>query len=140
MQNEQFYLISEKGCVAGPFRNYHEVSIASEKFIDDHRCQSLVIMKQIKNLRPVVKNVKILVCCKNSNGNPDVVPVIVSCTQEEIDNGRHYDCASELVQEQGWETPAVCYDQFDPMFKIFKVEELDWKDKSMHTSSNDIFV
>lgn len=55
-------------------------------------------------------NIKCIVAATNSNGEPDLYFVTVNATEEQIENGRHYDAAKAHAEQAGYE-PALCYDE-----------------------------
>ena len=56
------------------------------------------------------KQIKCIVACVNSNGDPDLYFTIVECTQNQIDTGVHYDRARGQCEEDGYEAYLV-YDE-----------------------------
>lgn len=59
------------------------------------------------------KMVRCIVACTNSQGTPELVPVVVECTQAEYDEGDHYDAARDHVTENGYEGDFVVFDEND---------------------------
>ena len=57
-----------------------------------------------------MKQLKCVVAGTNSNGSPDFYPVIVECTDDDIEHGRHYDAAKDDAAEHGYE-PYLVYDE-----------------------------
>ena len=48
----------------------------------------------------------------NSNGEPSFYFVKIDCTQEQFDNGNHYDAAMQKARDEGYE-PHLAYDAVD---------------------------
>jgi hypothetical protein len=57
-----------------------------------------------------MKKLKCVVAATNSNGSPDFYPVIVECTEDDIEHGRHYDVAKDAAADAGYE-PYLVYDE-----------------------------
>ena len=57
--------------------------------------------------------VKCVVACRNANGEPDFFPCTVNASQEQYDEGEHYDEAEQIAAEQGYEKPFLVYDEND---------------------------
>ena len=62
------------------------------------------------------KNVKVIVLCSNSEGAPEFHSCAIDVTQEQYDNGDHYDLAMENAEDNGYE-PHKAFDQNDPAAK-----------------------
>lgn len=60
------------------------------------------------------KKVKVAVGCEGHNG-PDLYFVVVDCTNEQYNEGKHYEAARGIVEEN-YEVggPFWCVDQADP--------------------------
>lgn len=58
--------------------------------------------------------IKCVVACFNSNGEPELVHVAVSCTQYQVNDGEHYGFAKAAVEGLGFENPAWVADENDP--------------------------
>jgi len=56
--------------------------------------------------------VRCVVAAVNSNGEPDLYFVKVVCTQEQFDNGAHYEAALQSAEDEGFD-PALAYDEQD---------------------------
>lgn len=65
-----------------------------------------------KKEEPKTMNIKCIVAATNSNGDPDLFFVIVSCTQEQQEEGEHYEVAKGAAEKQGYE-PYLAYDEND---------------------------
>jgi hypothetical protein len=55
---------------------------------------------------------KMVVAAVNASGEPDLFFCKISCTPEEVDDGKHYDMAKQLAIEEGYE-PKLAYDTQD---------------------------
>jgi len=62
--------------------------------------------------------VKCVVGCHNKNGEPELVPVTVACTQTEYINNDHYAQARVAVSALGYENPKWVADDRDPGFVL----------------------
>lgn len=58
--------------------------------------------------------IQVAVGARNASGQPELVKVIVSCTQQQIDDGDHYDLASDQVSGEGYEVTNFVFDEKDP--------------------------
>lgn len=56
---------------------------------------------------------KCVVACTNANGESDFFFCIVEGSQEQIDNGDHYDTAKDYAVESGYEGEMVVFDEDD---------------------------
>jgi hypothetical protein len=56
--------------------------------------------------------IKCIVAAVNANGEPDLYFTIIKCTQEQYDNGNHYDAAMAACKIAGYEEHLV-YDEND---------------------------
>lgn len=59
------------------------------------------------------KTIKCVVCAMNANGQPDLYFVRVNGTQEQFDEGQHYEAAENDADAQDYE-PKLVYDETDP--------------------------
>lgn len=59
------------------------------------------------------KRVKVIVLCRNSAGESEFHSCTPEVTQEQYDNGDHYDLAKENAADNGFEEPMVAFDQND---------------------------
>ncbi len=57
--------------------------------------------------------IKCVVAGYNANGEPDFYFCKVRCTEQQMDNGDHYDRARRAASENGYEGSAVSIDEFD---------------------------
>jgi len=57
------------------------------------------------------RTIRCIIACTNSNGEPELAHTTVNCTEEEIENGEHYDVAKEQVEDQGYENPCWATDE-----------------------------
>ena len=63
----------------------------------------------------------IVVACTNAQGTPMLVVVDNICvTQQEYDDGVHYNRAKDAVKKQGYEAPYVAIDKSDMNEDLFK--------------------
>lgn len=62
--------------------------------------------------------IQIIVCCTNSNGEPDALCLEHTCTQEQYDNGDHYDQVKAHAENLGYEGPFWVADENDPGWRI----------------------
>jgi hypothetical protein len=64
-----------------------------------------------------MSNEKLLIviwsACRNSEGYPDIIQTDVRCTQDEIDDGDHYEMAEEALIEDNYEGPFVHFDHME---------------------------
>jgi hypothetical protein len=67
--------------------------------------------------------IKCLVACTNSNGEPELLHIPVECSQEEYDNGKHYEKAKAAAEDEGYESPVWVADENDPGFFVPNPEE-----------------
>lgn len=74
-----------------------------------------------------------IVSCLNSNGEPDFFFVKVQCTQEQYDNGYHYEAAKDFAEDEGYEAYLV-YDQNDPGGKAI-MDKFNWQSASLITTT-----
>lgn len=56
------------------------------------------------------RNEYVIVACRDAGGSPTMVGYYVKVTQEEYDNGDHYDKAYELAEADGYEGNFIGYD------------------------------
>lgn len=57
--------------------------------------------------------IKCVVTCRNSEGTPDMHPVLVYCTPEQYDDGQHYVSAKINAINDGYENCGIVYDAND---------------------------
>lgn len=67
--------------------------------------------------------IKCVVACINASGEPDVFPLFVTCTREEMEDGKHYAAAEDEAAAHGYE-PRLVFDEQDTGFKYFT--DMDW--------------
>jgi hypothetical protein len=73
---------------------------------------------------PPKKRIAIVTACTRADGLPDFAITNVEVTQEEYENGVHFDLAEQLLAEQDYEKPFVHFDQYDaPDFLLPAVRE-----------------
>jgi len=56
--------------------------------------------------------IRVLVSARNVSGEPDFYPCIVYCTQDQYDNGDHYEAARQQAIDEGYD-PFLAYDEND---------------------------
>lgn len=61
-----------------------------------------------------VRNFKVFQAVEDSNGQPDFFFCKVRCTQEDFDNGEHFDIVSRKAEEQGYSPFPLYYDENCP--------------------------
>lgn len=66
-----------------------------------------------------MKTIQVAVVSTNSEGQPDIFFTEVNCTQEEYDNGEHYDCAGSIASGEGYD-PVICIDENDAGWQFLK--------------------
>lgn len=57
--------------------------------------------------------IKCVVACRNCEGVPDFYFCKVKCSQEQYDNGEHYEIAEDAASKEGYEGPLLAYDEND---------------------------
>lgn len=57
----------------------------------------------------------------NAGGEPDVIRFEIECTQDQYDDGAHYEMAKQLASDQGFE-PAMAFDERDPAWRVMAPE------------------
>lgn len=68
--------------------------------------------------------IKCVVACINASGEHGVFPVIVTCSQDQYEEGKHYDAAEDEAAARGYE-PRLVFDENDPGFCYF-LNSIDW--------------
>jgi hypothetical protein len=66
------------------------------------------------------KPIKCAVFCNNSQGEPDIFFCQLKATEEEFENGEHYDAAEELAVKGGYEPHLAC-DENDPAGAVMQL-------------------
>lgn len=61
--------------------------------------------------------IRMMVAATNANGEPDIYFCKVTCTEDELDSGDHYDMAKRHAEDEGYDRPMVAFDEFDPAGK-----------------------
>lgn len=72
--------------------------------------------------------IRCVLACRNSEGAPDLFPAIVDCTQEQYDNGEHYEAVESSASEAGYEEPYLCFDEND---KKNLIALFDWENPDL---------
>jgi hypothetical protein len=80
------------------------------------------------------QNIKMFVSCRNANGSADMFVCVVEVTQDQFDNGEHYDLACDQAEQNGYEQPFLCYDENETK----NIARHFAKDKNPSTSSGDV--
>jgi hypothetical protein len=57
--------------------------------------------------------IKCIVAADNPNGEPDLYFCRVRCTEQQFETGDHYDRAKRAAQDDGYDSTAVVFDEFD---------------------------
>lgn len=60
---------------------------------------------------------KVIVLCTNSNGSPEFYTCTPEVTDEQLENGDHYDLAKESAENNGYEAPMIAFDAADEAAK-----------------------
>ncbi len=72
--------------------------------------------------------IKCVVTCHNASGEPDFYFCKVKCSQEQYDDGKHYETAQSKAAEQGYEGDFVVFDENDGPAWLF--ERFVWETAS----------
>lgn len=75
--------------------------------------------------------VKVVVAAEGFNG-PDLYFCKVECTEEQYDNGDHYDVAKSAANENGYEGSMVAFDENDDPKALFGLFE--WETASCYST------
>lgn len=59
------------------------------------------------------KKVIVFVGAYDASGAPDILPLAVECSAQDVENGNHYELAKNLAAEHGYE-PQFAFDENDP--------------------------
>lgn len=70
-------------------------------------------------------NIKTIVVCRNSQGEPDLFPVLITCETDQFNNGDHYDAACRAAMDNGYDGVMVAADEHDPLFR--KITLVRWE-------------
>lgn len=70
------------------------------------------------------KLVKCVVACYNASGEPDFYPRNILCTEEQYNNGDHYEEAKSAAKVACYSGPMVCFDEND--HKGFLFDHFMW--------------
>ena len=57
------------------------------------------------------RKITVVTACMNANGAPDFGLTEIEVTQQEAENGVHYDLAEAQLLDNGYEEPMVHYDE-----------------------------
>ncbi|NDC55274.1 MAG: hypothetical protein EBZ69_00305 [Alphaproteobacteria bacterium] len=70
-------------------------------------------------------NIKCVVACFNASGEPDFYFCKVDATEQNYNDGEHYEMAEEAAKRAGYEGPYVAFDENDGPAWLF--ERFVWK-------------
>ena len=74
--------------------------------------------------------IKCVVACINSNGEPDFFFVKISGTEDQINDGYHYDMAKKYCNSEGYESH-LAYDENDCGFTTCFENSFVWESASI---------
>lgn len=74
--------------------------------------------------------IKCVVACVNSNGEPDFFFVKISGTEEQINDGNHYEKAKTFCDSEGYES-FLAYDENDCCFQTCFENSFAWESASI---------
>ena len=78
-------------------------------------------------------NIKCVVACINSNGEPDLYALKVQCTEDQYNFGDHYKRAREAADENGYDSSDIVFDEHDRVFiSMFQENFIDWDTTSIY--------
>lgn len=66
--------------------------------------------------------IKCVVACHGGDG-PTFCYVVVNCTQEQYDDGQHYEVAKDHARDMNFDGPMVVYDEHDGPDWLFASNE-----------------
>jgi len=66
-----------------------------------------------------------MVVAANGFDGPDLYFCKIECSQEQYDNGDHYERAKEAASDNGYEGPMVAFDQNDSPKALFNLFQWD---------------
>lgn len=69
---------------------------------------------------------QIMVAGSNANGEADFFVCVVEVSDDQLNNGVHYDLAKALAEKDGFEAPFVCFDDQAGKNIARQVSKLDW--------------
>jgi len=75
------------------------------------------------------KEVRVIVACVNASGQSDLVPLLASCTVEQIENAEHTQAAQDYLLTLDYEPPMVPFDITDSHWGMFRLS--GWGDDDM---------
>lgn len=64
--------------------------------------------------------IKCVVSCRNSEGCPVLVPYTLEVSEQEVEDGEHYECAQGCAHEDGYEDVGLVYDENDGPAWLFE--------------------
>lgn len=69
--------------------------------------------KDIHIVSTLINEHNVAVACYNANGDADLVVVTTRVTEEQYQNGEHYDLATTSVEKDDYCGPFVCFDEHE---------------------------
>lgn len=79
--------------------------------------------------------IKMVVAAQGYDG-PDLYFCKVKCSQDQYDDGEHYECAEDAARQLGYEKPMVAFDENDPPKPLFSL--FNWESASLYNIENTI--
>jgi hypothetical protein len=76
-------------------------------------------------------SIKVIVAGYNASGDPDFFFCKVSCTQQQYNEGEHYDIANQAAEDEGYE-PAIAFDENDTAGKAI-MDKFVWESATEYT-------
>ena len=73
------------------------------------------------------KSIRIGVACVDSLGAPSLLLVRVECTEQQVNNGEHYDASRRWVEKLGYEY-RLAFDEADPAGLALNTASHLWQD------------
>ncbi|MCD8476051.1 MAG: hypothetical protein LRY40_06395 [Shewanella fodinae] len=67
---------------------------------------------------------KMVVACRNSNGEADLYVCDIDVTDEDVAEGKHYDLAEELAEGDGYQEPFLCFDRYEQQNIVRQLPEI----------------
>jgi hypothetical protein len=83
----------------------------------DGQKQVAIELTHEENVMPQLLYPKVIVLCTNSNGEPEFHSCAPEATQQQIDDGAHYDLAKENAGFNGYSEPMMAFDANDQAAK-----------------------
>jgi hypothetical protein len=73
-----------------------------------------------------------MVVAANGFDGPDFYFCKVDCSQQQYDNGEHYDIAKSAAKDNGYDEPMVPFDRNDPPGRSF-FDLFEWESATTYT-------